>query len=251
MKSIFVLHSEGNFFSKIKNIISIALVLTIFNYSYSNAQVSKGLTSEQNSLEQKWIKRIVPVYDYVVVFPLPEDWSHNPVYEKFDSNFYISEFIPKDQVLDKWTNMMTIIGYKKISTNPKQYFSSVYLMTQKICGEKNTAAQIMREQDNFIVALLMCGKPLSKEVGKSINLKNDQGEMTLYKIYKEGESLYSVFYSWRGKKYDVRDESDKNLPASMSEIKKYFFRTRSIEICNKKNPTIECKDYVDLIKRTN
>ena len=246
MKERFILKNKTNVFCRVKSLFGVVLLLTIFYSNYSSAQNLKDIT-----LDREWNKRIIPVYDYVVVFSLPKDWPHNIAYEKFDTNFYISEFIPKNQRLDEWTDMMTVTGYKKIDSSPKQYFSSLYTITQKICGEKATAAQIIREQDNFIIALLMCGSPLNDEIGKSINLRHDQGEMTLYKIFKDNESIYSIFYSWRGKKYDVKDEDDKNLPTTMDKVKQYIIQTKSIKICSKNNPTEECKEYVGLAKKVN
>ena len=247
MKEVFAPNNKISICSKVKRIIFATLILVIFYSNHSSAKTNKDQALEQ-IVKQKLVMNVIPVYDYVVVFPLLENWSHDVAYQKFDSNFYISEFIPKDQALDKWTDMMTITGYKKSDVSPKQYFSSLYVMTQKICGEKGTAAQVIKEQDNFIIALLMCGSPLDDKVGKPINLKHDQGEMTLYKIFKEGKSIYSIFYSWRGKKYDVKDENDKNLPAPMSKVKEYLFHTKSIRICDKTNPSNECKDYVGLTK---
>jgi len=198
---------------------------------------------------QKWKVNIVPIYDHIVVFGTPFDWSIKPVYQNFDSNYYISEFIPQNQNVNDWEEMLTVSGYKKIDLTPKSYFSSLYAASEKICGSKNTAAQIIKEEKDFLLAMLMCGG-LDKSIKQSPSLKQGQGDISIYKIYKASNSLYSIFYSWRGKDYDVKAKDGAYFPATMDELKKYIVNSKKVKICDRLKPVGECVDYVKLSNQT-
>ena len=67
MKERFILKNKTNVFCRVKSLFGVVLLLTIFYSNYSSAQNLKDIT-----LDREWNKRIIPVYDYVVVFSLPK-----------------------------------------------------------------------------------------------------------------------------------------------------------------------------------
>jgi len=216
-----------------------AICITSF-YNQSFAQTAEKEKSQ-------WAVVADSIYDNEVFFTIPKSWPKTPAHKKNENGFYIAEFIPAGQSVEKWSEMLTVVSYKKIQQNPKQYFSNTYKMTQEICGA-NTAGSILKEGKDFIIGILMCGK-LSDSASNFGGLKKDQGEMALYKIYKVGNSIYSVFYSWRGKSYDVLSKNDDDFPATMKVVKNYITTSGPVGICNKINPTKECSEIMKAMNR--
>ncbi len=195
-------------------------------------------TAFSDKNKQSWANIMIPIYDFVVVTPVPSDWQLRPAHEQGNDGFYLIEFLPKGQTVHEWSEMITISGHKNIPITPRQYFTDIYVMTQKICGEKNTAATIMLATSTEVVASLMCGEPNSDAAFGG--LKRGHGETTLYRIYKEGDSLYSIFHSWRGKSYSVQDKNSNNMPVSTEQINKYISASNSTLMCSRKNPQGKC-----------
>ncbi len=191
----------------------------------------------------KWMHHLVPIYDYLVVAPTPSNWQPKPAHSEGDGNFYLTEFLPEGQTVESWKEMITISGYKKIDSTPAQYFNLLYGLTVKTCGKEGTAAQVLADKNNVFVALLMCGG-LQEGASDIANLGRNKGEVTLYRIYKMDESLYSIFHSWRGARFDVKDSNEKNLPASPNQIKEYVTASNSLLICSKEKPEGRCQEFV-------
>ncbi len=193
-------------------------------------------------------KRLIPIYEDFVVTYNPPKFPVKPATETNTANLHMSEFVPEGQSIDNWSEMLTVIGNKDMNLTPLQYFTGIYKLTENVCGAENTAAQIMKENDKSIVAVMMCGK-LKNGVDNVGGLKKEQGELAVYRIYKAGNNIISVFYSWRGKSFDVKDKNDKNYPVTNAKVKEYIQLSYSTLICSKNTPEGECKELAKLLPK--
>ncbi len=192
--------------------------------------------SNQKLDQSKWNTVVVPAYDAAIVTLLPVNWSTDAAYKKSGANFQTIGFIPESQTVDNWDQMLSVTSHINMPLNPKQHFIFTYVLMQKMCGAKNTSFQIIEDKKDFLGAVLMCGKKIDND-------KKISGNLSIYRIYKIEDTLYSISYTIKGKEYNVK----KDAPAqSIDSLLEYYKITGPTMICNLEDDNSHsCNQYLD------
>lgn len=190
----------------------------------------------------KSFKHVLPLYEHFVVIAMPADWPMTPAFQKKDSAFFLAEFVPKKQTIDQWSEMISITAYPTAPTaTVKEYYARLTSILTDVCGADNIGSKIFKETQGEMVAMLSCGGLKDKASGFG-GLGKGQGELTLYRILKTEKGLISLFYSWRGEAFDVKDSA--YYPASAEVIGRARAGLDDALLCDIKKPQGVCKTYV-------
>jgi len=77
-----------------------------------------------------------PIFSQVVLFKLPAGWK--PAHRNATPTSYIMEFLPKEQTLQAWREMITVQGFRDLARNPsatpKNFLAGLSSRIEKACG---------------------------------------------------------------------------------------------------------------------
>ncbi|MBI1275501.1 hypothetical protein GC177_05975 [bacterium] len=194
----------------------------------------------------KSFKHVMPLYEHFVVVPMSADWPMTSAFQKKDSAFFIAEFVPRKQTIDQWSEMISITAYPTSPTaTANEYFAKLNSILTNLCGAENTNAKTLKNGQDEMVAMLACGRLKDSASGFG-GLGKGQGELTLYRILKTEKGLVSIFYSWRGDGFDVKNET--HYPVSQNVIGKARVALDEIMLCDIKKPKGDCSTYVKFVE---
>lgn len=218
---------------RIRLVVCIILLIAITPF---NAAIAQDVNPDA-------LQFVVPIYDKFIVTKVPGNWQRQAAFEKNEKKSYIVEFLPKNQTLENWSQMVTLMGIKEFSGLPKDIFTNIYQRQEKICAG-NVAAKIYAENEGLFVALLLCGG-IGNSASGTAGLGQGQSEMAIYKITKSAQSIQMVFKSWRGKSFDVNKIRQGDLPAE--DMANYLTTLRQTMICDRANPNEICEPFLKFI----
>jgi len=184
----------------------------------------------------KSVTTSTPIFSQVVVFGLPNGWK--PAHENATQTSYIMEFVPKDQTVQAWGDMITVQGFRNLAQNPKAtpvgFLSVLAGRMKQTCGEQFVFQSLGdRKVDSFDAhaAILGCASMPTPAFGA----KAGQGEIGLYIAIKGTNDLYLVHRAMRG------DAFDKNSPPIAPANAEGILRSlQPIKICERSEPQTQC-----------
>jgi hypothetical protein len=155
-----------------------------------------------------WIAKAEPLQDENLLVSVPADWERVTGGRK--GNMSISEYVPKGETVDNWTQMITVqILHEAGHVAPKKFVDEmgkgVKEQTRKGMGTIETLD--MAEYSEYPSFAVMWAMGELKATGK--------GEITLIRAFQGKDALYIVQKAWRRPAFDP----SKELPVSDQELK--------------------------------
>lgn len=191
---------------------------------------------------EKWMVRVIPLFDYAMVTATPSSWRKKPVSKEKTDNAYSAEFLPEGETLGDRTEKITLLGYKGVTLSPGEYAKKTQAAVQTVCGKDNSAWQMMEENDETAVFASFCGKA-EKDLPGEDGLGKDQGEINVYRVDARGDNLYVIFHSWRGDAFSPEKENEAEFPVSLAGLNKRAEVLGSAVYCSREEPSEGCEKY--------
>ena len=176
------------------------------------------------------VDSVMRVFHQTISFRYPKEWGFHPVYRNQKDFHFIVEFIPKEQTLSSWKDMLTIQGFRDFSKrkdiSPEKmvlalrsqfisiaptmsYFKDVYI------GDVNGYSGII---------VLMGIKKLPKSVNPTF--PKGAGEIGLYLVLKGKNDIYLIHRSWKSD----APYTDEKLPMSESDLNRWIHLLKQIHL---------------------
>lgn len=172
-----------------------------------------------------------PIFSQIVVFNVPKGWK--PAHEQASDRSYIMEFIPGDQKLGDWKEMITVQGFKDLAKNPnatpKGLIGMLATNIKKACGE-NTVGQLLGDKkiDSFEAsyAFIGCANMSSVDI-KGISNKG-KSDIALYIAIKGTKDMYMIHRSIRSEAFNP-----KRIPVTQATLASWIKGLEPIKICER------------------
>lgn len=129
----------------------------------------------------------------------------------------ITEFVPKGETVENWTQMITILTYDIRKRSVSIEFQGLKEQYEKDCGKIGFSEPVIRNENGYQTTLfrLACDK----------SAKDGTGEYTYFKILEGQSNLFVVQRAWRG---NLPDPETRPISASEHEDWMAFFGSVSI-----------------------
>ncbi len=200
-----------------KSLILIIIFLFLINAtSFADEQNKNGLLSKeiQNEIDSKFFESAIKLYSQTLVFFQPIDWPINPIYRSQKGSHFIAEFVPENQTVKNWTDMLTVQAFEGLIK--KQNFTSgamVNLLAKDISkhAPKEFYFKVLfnKKVKGYNTIIVLMGL-------KQIPPENKKGELGLFLVVEGNSDIYLIHRSWRRSPYN-----DQALPISKNELKEW------------------------------
>ena len=159
----------------------------------------------------------VPLAGENLLFAPPKDFQEAYHDDRVGS---LTEFVPKGETVDLWTEMITVQVFHGLKVEPAPFLQTMGRGLAKSCPGFTSPKGILTGQENgYVVSMLVVRCPLNPATGKP--------ETTLFRVIKGNDALYSVQHAWRSV------ASDKELGDAVLAI-------RSATVCDTRDPSHPC-----------
>jgi hypothetical protein len=203
----------------------------------TNKQLRSSKSSQSNSSKNEFdsvpgdeIDSVIRVFTQTIKFPYPKEWGLNPpVFKNEKDNHFIIEFIPKEQKLNNWKDMLTIQGFKHLANNnvlPEKMLRTLMQQFNTIAPTMTYSKEIYQGKVNGYSGIIMLMG--IKELPKSVNstLPKGVGEIGLYLALKGKNDMYIVHRSWKSDS----PYSEDNLPMSQNDLNRWIDILKRIKL---------------------
>jgi hypothetical protein len=146
-------------------------------------------------------------------------------HQKTDQN-EISEFIPKGETLEAWSEMITVQLFPAHNTSAKFYATFESLIKQA-CADGSSHVVATTEENGYPVKVFQLFCPT--------NPQTDMGEITFIKTIEGKDKFYVVQKAWRTEKY-----KQDQLPLKNEDIVKWTQYLRSVNVCDSRSDQRAC-----------
>lgn len=207
------------------------LIVILSNQLYAGDLVRVNKIPE----DIKSIKAVIPIFSQKVSFELPIGWK--PAFQDHKSDFYMIEFIPKNESIENWSNLILVQGIKNLSDKitPEKYLDNLSIRFKSICGDRmiyNKIGNLSIDGYHAFSAILGCSEmPMSNETG----INQGQSEIGYYISIQGKKDIYLIHKSMRGKSFNL-----KQSPLTKQNYKDYISNLLPIELCMKGGSQGEC-----------
>jgi hypothetical protein len=185
-------------------------------------------SSKPAAVAAKSVTTSTPIFSQVFVFSLPGGFK--PAHENSTPASYMMEFIPQDQTLASWRDMITVQGFRGLARSdkgsPKNLLTTVSSHMEKACGSQALFYSLGDSKvDSFdaYAAIMGCAK-----IG-------DRSEIAYYLAIKGREDLYLIQRAFRGAPFDKS-----RPPVSGANAESIVSVLQPIKICERSEPQGQC-----------
>jgi hypothetical protein len=141
---------------------------------------------------------ITPIFSQLVMLPIPKGFE--PAFTDAKENSYMSEFVLAGETLKKWSQMISLIGYRGLASNPnaspKAVAERISNGFRVVCPSSfNSVGPGDQKIDgyNAFITVTSCGT----------NPIENQSESTLIIVLKGEKDVYVIQWAERGKASDT------------------------------------------------
>ena len=142
----------------------------------------------------------------------------------------ISEFIPKGETVEKWSEMVTVQLLPAHNDNAK-FYESLDSLVKQACADGKTQVVATTEENGYSTKVFQLYCPT--------NPHTNMGELTFVKTIEGKDKFYVVQKAWRTEKYKL-DE----LPLTSDDIVKWTQYLRSVYVCDSRVKGRACPQSV-------
>jgi hypothetical protein len=179
----------------------------------------------------------LPVFSQVVVLKLPENWQ--PGREDKQPRSYVAEFIPLDQTLGAWRDMIVVQGFRDLAripaATPKAFLAKAMEQMQQDCGGDaitQSLGDTRVDSHEAHAAIFGCARaPRDMPHG----LKRGKSEIGYHYAIRGDNEIYLIYRLFRG------EGVDKNrLPIPAARLDEMFAPLQPIKICGSSETRERC-----------
>jgi len=184
--------------------------------------------------EIKTTKAIIPIHSQKVSIQLPSTWK--AAFQQKQKDSYLIEFIPKNESIKNWNNIVSIQGFRGLSFlySAEQFLNKIAARFETVCGENTIYNKLGTANiDGYSTynAILGCSKA-PKPHATGIN--KNQSEIGYYYSIQGENDIYLIHKSIRGNSFNLDDS-----PLKKENIKEFLKIITPIELCkNEGSPTV-------------
>jgi hypothetical protein len=192
-----------------------AVCLTLAQAPHSEAQNAGGPAAPK-------LTQLIRVFDATLDYP-PPLWvtsqesllKESAVYPQQNKNVFIQEQIRKTETLANWTEMLKVIGTQTPEAQKIGVRHAVDLSISSYrgaCEKDKLALQILRQEAASALFAVLCGN--TPNAPRSIGYGDGVGEISVSRLFIVKDTVVQVQYSWRGAKFDIKNQATWPVPAS-------------------------------------
>jgi hypothetical protein len=124
-----------------------------------------------------------------LLFAQPSDFKVG--YKSSHDNSTMTEFVPNDQTVDDWTEMLTVQVFRRATVDSATFLQGVGKRYIDACpGTTVEKGRMFTGTVNgYVVSMLLLRCPKNPSTGKP--------ETTAFRVIKGNDALYSVQHAWR------------------------------------------------------
>jgi hypothetical protein len=212
-----------------KNVSLFAWIFILGPFGVSVAQDAKA--QKAATWQMAGFQVSTPIFSQIVVFNVPKGWKR--AHEQASDRSYIMEFIPVDQKLEDWKEMITVQGFKDLAKAPnatsKGLIGMLATNIKKACGE-NTVGQLLGDKkvDSFEAshAFMGCANMAQVDI-KGISNKG-KSDVAFYIAIKGTNDMYMIHRSVRGDAFNP-----KQIPVTQTTLDAWIMGLQPIKICER------------------
>lgn len=138
----------------------------------------------------------------------------------------ISEFIPKGQSVDRWSEMITIQLFHPVNRNAAFHARLDFLVKQE-CEDGSTHVTPTGKENGYPVQVFQMYCPT--------NLKTGMGEVTFFKTIEGKDKFYVVQKAWRTEKY-----SEDDIPLTEDDFVRWVRYLSEVYVCDSRAYDRKC-----------
>jgi hypothetical protein len=215
-----------------KFVFIIIIVLSLISSSFAEEKKEGGRDIDKlmASVPGDAVDSGMHIFHQDIMFRYPKEWGFNPVYRNQKGNRFITEFIPKEQTLNSWKDMLTIQGFNDLSKDKDISPESMSLMLRQKFNSISPTMSYYKEiykgdVNGYSGIIVLMG---IKEMPKNINatLPKRNGEIGLYLFLKGKDDMYIIHRSWKSD-FPYTDEK---LPMSETELNRWINLLKQIKL---------------------
>ena len=196
-----------------KKLLVLMLICLLCSCATANKDASQAVTNEQkteslrsklsgDSIESMWGKLSgdsvgadIQIFSQVVVFQLPRPFV--PAYRNQKQGTFIIEFVPAGESVEKWSKMLTLIGYQDLAAFeagiPGVFSRSMAGKFRSLCPDTFSSLELGKTKiDGYEAMATVMG------CGESAMTKGLNSEIALMITIKGEKDLYSIQWAERG-----------------------------------------------------
>lgn len=174
----------------------------------------------------------IPIFSQIVVFQHPKNWKL--AHRDESATTFMMEFIPNDQEIGNWSEMITVQGFKNLAkapnASPDRFLEMLAAGMKKSCGDnfvgKSLFTQLKIDSFDSSGAALGCAN-LTSDLPSGMQMKG-KGELGMYIAIKGSNDFYLVHRAIRSAAFDP-----KALPISDKTFLEWFSAVMPIKICDR------------------
>ena len=211
-------------------------IILIFACLASLGAHAEDLALPSNSSDNiESIKAIIPIYSQRIAFNLPTDWK--VAFQDQNEQMFMIEFIPKNENIENWTNMVSVQGFKNFASqvSSKQFLDHLAAKFESTCTDalvyKNIDSPLIDGYQSSTAILGCADLPSAHHTG----LKAGQSEIGYYYSIQGKKDIYLIHKSIRGNAF----ESEAS-PLTRENIASFINPFMPIELCNNNGAQTEC-----------
>src|SRR5215213_6808102 len=138
----------------------------------------------------------------------------------------ISEFIPKGETVEGWSEMITVQLLPAHNSNAK-FYATFESLAKQACTDGSTEVIATTEENGYPVKVFILSCPT--------NQQTNMGETTFIKTIEGKDKFYVVQKAWRTEKY----EPDQ-LPLTSDDVTHWTQYLRSVYVCDSRVKERNC-----------
>lgn len=204
----------------------------------SNSFRKKSSNTKQEKIsknQSESFPSIITIYSQKITFKMPRSWKVG--FEDKKANSYLIEFIPKKEKIKSWHNILSIQGFKNLSSKvpPEAFLDSLAQGMKLDCPKALVYEKLgLIKVDGYdtFTAILGCAElPNSHETG----VKKGQSEIGFYFSIRGKHDYYLIHKSVRGESF-----SPDNSPINKTNVGSFVSEFFPIGLCKGGGKESEC-----------
>jgi hypothetical protein len=179
----------------------------------------------------------IPIFSQVLVLTLPKGWK--PGFQDVKRMSYLAEFIPAEQTVQAWKEMITVQGARGQANNPaaapKAYLDGISLRMRKFCGPDAVTQDLGATRvDAYQAHAAIMGCARAPEAQRS-GLAKGEGEVAYFVAIKGENELYIIQRAIRGAAFD-----SSKPPISAATLDQLWAPLQPIKVCRSSESRNDC-----------
>jgi hypothetical protein len=138
----------------------------------------------------------------------------------------ISEFIPKGESAEAWSEMITVQLLAASNSNA-EFYATFESLVKQACPGGSTEVITTTEENGYPTRIFSLSCPANPKTGK--------GEMTFIKTVEGKDKFYVVQKAWRTEEY-----KPDQIPLASADVVKWTRYLRSVHVCDNRIKERSC-----------